>query len=82
MSKRNENLTEKIEWSGAILSIQSRTNVWRYRLDNRTHYHRGWGMDIAMVRDMTDGMYNPAMPPYVSHWEGVRLHGKRQIKKP
>ena len=44
MSKRNENLTEKIEWSGAILSIQPRTNVWRYRLDNRTHNHRGYNL--------------------------------------
>jgi hypothetical protein len=32
-----------------------------------------WGMDIALVRDLTDTMYNPAMPPYVSHEEGTRL---------
>jgi hypothetical protein len=33
--------------------------------------HRG--MDIALVRDLTDAMYNPARPPYVSHEEGTRL---------
>jgi len=32
-----------------------------------------WGVDIALVRDMTDAMYNPAKSPYVSHDEGTRL---------
>lgn len=32
-----------------------------------------WGVDVALVRDLTDTMYNPAMPPYVSHEEGTRL---------
>ena len=36
------NEPEKILWQGTIRSIQPRTNVWRYRLDNRTHYHRGF----------------------------------------
>lgn len=32
-----------------------------------------WGVSIALVRDLTDAMYNPAMSPYVSHQEGVQL---------
>ena len=32
-----------------------------------------WGVHVALVRDLTDAMYNPAMPPYVSHEEGTRL---------
>lgn len=32
-----------------------------------------WGVPIALVRDLTDTMYNPARPPYVSHDEGTRL---------
>jgi nicotinamidase-related amidase len=32
-----------------------------------------WGVDVALVRDLTDTMYNPAMSPYVSHAEGTRL---------
>jgi nicotinamidase-related amidase len=32
-----------------------------------------WGVPIALVRDLTDAMYNPARPPYVSHAEGTRL---------
>jgi nicotinamidase-related amidase len=32
-----------------------------------------WGMQIALVRDLTDAMYNPAKPPYVSHDQGTQL---------
>ena len=32
-----------------------------------------WGMNVALVRDLTDALYNPAMRPYVSHAEGTRL---------
>ncbi len=31
------------------------------------------GVPIALVRDLTDSMYNPAMPPHVSHDEGTRM---------
>jgi nicotinamidase-related amidase len=32
-----------------------------------------WGMNVALVRDLTDAMYNPARSPYVSHDEGTAL---------
>jgi nicotinamidase-related amidase len=32
-----------------------------------------WGVNIALVRDLTDALYNPAMSPYVSHDEGTQL---------
>ena len=32
-----------------------------------------WGQPVALLRDLTDTMYNPAMRPYVSHDEGTRL---------
>jgi nicotinamidase-related amidase len=32
-----------------------------------------WGVDVTLVRDLTDGIYDPATPPYVSHDEGTRL---------
>ncbi len=32
-----------------------------------------WGVNIALIRDLTDSMYNPAMAPYVSHTEGTNL---------
>jgi nicotinamidase-related amidase len=31
------------------------------------------GKNVALVRDLTDTMYNPAMRPQVSHFEGTRL---------
>jgi nicotinamidase-related amidase len=32
-----------------------------------------WGVSVALVRDLTDAMYNPARAPYVSHAEGTEL---------
>ena len=32
-----------------------------------------WGLDVTLLRDLTDAMYNPATPPYVSHEQGTRL---------
>ena len=32
-----------------------------------------WGFNVALIRDLTDTMYNPGMSPYVSHDEGTRL---------
>lgn len=31
------------------------------------------GKTVALVRDLTDTMYNPKMRPFVSHFEGTRL---------
>ncbi len=32
-----------------------------------------WGVNIALVRDLTDAMYNPALSPYIEHDEGTQL---------
>lgn len=32
-----------------------------------------WGVQVALIRDLTDAMYNPAKPPYVSHEAGTQL---------
>ena len=32
-----------------------------------------WGMPVALVRDLTDALYNPALPPYVSQEMGTEL---------
>lgn len=32
-----------------------------------------WGMDVVLIRDLTDAMYNPAKSPYVNHDEGTQL---------
>ena len=43
----------KIKWQGIIISIQPRTTVWRYKIDNRTHRHIGY--NIFLDGD-TDGV--------------------------
>lgn len=32
-----------------------------------------WGVNVVLVRDLTDAMYNPEKSPYVGHWEGTKL---------
>lgn len=32
-----------------------------------------WGMAVALIRDLTDALYDPAKPPYVSHEAGTQL---------
>lgn len=32
-----------------------------------------WRVPVVLARDLTDAMYNPAMPPYVSHEVGTQL---------
>jgi hypothetical protein len=32
-----------------------------------------WNMPIVLIRDLTDALYNPSKPPYVSHEDGTRL---------
>lgn len=31
-----------------------------------------FGKKVMLVRDLTDAMYNPAMPPHVDHFSGIR----------
>ena len=39
-----KNAQNKITFSGVILSVQPRSDVWRYRLDNRTHTMTGYNV--------------------------------------
>ena len=49
MTNRNEQY--KIEYSGIILSVQPRSNVWRYRLDNRTHSMTGYNLFLRGIAE-------------------------------
>jgi hypothetical protein len=51
------NEPEKIKWQGRIMSVQPRTTVWRYRLDNRTHYHRGYNIFLDGEADGVQGRF-------------------------
>jgi hypothetical protein len=47
----------KIEWNGTITAIQPRTTVWRYKVDNRSHNHRGYNIFL-------DGEVNGIKAPF------------------
>lgn len=32
-----------------------------------------WGLRCVLVRDLTDSMYNPKMPPFLAHDQGTEL---------
>ncbi len=64
--------------------LQYRDIMWVFMLGVHTNMcilHRSfgikqlvrWGVHTGLVRDLTDCMYNPAQPPYVSHTEGTKL---------
>lgn len=38
---------QKIEFNGRIISVQPRSNVWRYKLDNRTHSLTGYNLFLS-----------------------------------
>lgn len=40
----DRNSQKKIHFRGKVLSVQPRSNVWRYRLDNRTHSMTGYNL--------------------------------------
>lgn len=45
------NEQKKINWQGKILSVQPRTAVWRYVIDNRTHSHLGFNLFLEGEAD-------------------------------
>lgn len=46
-----DNIQYKIKFEGKILSVQPRSNVWRYRLDNRTHTLTGYNVFLEGTTD-------------------------------
>ena len=40
----DKSIQDKINFSGVVFSVQPRSNVWRYRLDNRTHNTTGYNI--------------------------------------
>ena len=51
---RNKPEQYKIKFQGRILSVQSRSNVWRYRLDNRTHSLTGFSLFLRGTAEGED----------------------------
>jgi hypothetical protein len=66
-------MIEKIKWSGTILSIQPRTNVWRYRVDNRTHSHTGYNLFIDGIADNVPKQFAVAISEKQQQAIGFRI---------
>ena len=47
----DKSIQDKISFSGVILSVQPRSNVWRYRLDNRTHSMTGYNIFLKGIAE-------------------------------
>jgi len=64
---------EKTNWSGTILSIQPRTNVWRYRCDNRTHSYTGYNVFLKGVADGEQRQFSVAISEKQQQTVGFRI---------
>ena len=83
MTNRNEQY--KIEFSGIILSVQPRSNVWRYRLDNRTHSMNGYNIFLSGIaegdeRDFAIAISEKQQQKLRFHI-GDEIRGTRRIQK-
>ncbi len=47
----NREIQEKINFRGTIIALQPRSNVWRYRLDNRTHSTTGYNIFLTGIAE-------------------------------
>ena len=52
---------EKIRFQGKIRSVQPRSNVWRYKLDNRTHSLIGYNLFLEGEADGKKGRFSVAI---------------------
>lgn len=69
---------EKIVFQGVIRSVQSRSNVWRYRLDNRTHFMTGYNIFLIGVANDTEGDFSVAISE--KQYEKFRCHIGDEIR--
>ena len=70
----DKNTKEKIEFCGTIRSVQPRSTVWRYRLDNRTHNLTEYnlflsGMAEGVVKDYVVAISEKPMMKHRFHFE-------------
>ena len=58
---RGTGMQRKINFTGLILSVQPRSNVWRYRLDNRTHTLTGYNLFLTGIADNEEASFSVAV---------------------
>jgi hypothetical protein len=60
----------KIRFRGVVASVQVRSDVWRYLLNNRTHYHKGYNVFIEGMADDEERSFSVA----ISEKQQQKLH--------
>ena len=73
-----EQIPEKITFQGVIRSVQPRSNVWRYRLDNRTHSLTGYNLFLTGISNGVEGDFSVAISE--KQQEKLRAHIGDEIK--
>lgn len=73
-----EQIPEKITFQGFIRSVQPQSNVWRYRLDNRTHSLTGYNLFLAGVANGVEGDFSVAISE--KQQEKLKAHIGDEIK--
>lgn len=68
-----KNNPTKVKWQGTLVSIQPRTTVWRYVLDNRTHSHIGYNLFLDGSVDGVDGRFSVAISEKQQQKEMLRI---------
>lgn len=56
-----EGSQRKIAFRGTVRAVQVRSDVWRYRLDNRTHSHKGYNVFLEGVADGEERAFSVAI---------------------
>ena len=69
---REETVQQKIKFSGMVVAVQPRSNVWRYRLDNRTHSMTGYNVFLQGTADGIDRDFAVAISE--KQQEKMRFH--------
>jgi len=76
---------KKISFSGVILAVQPRSDVWRYRLDNRTHTMTGYNLFLDGTADGTEKKFGIAISEKMQqkfHFRtGAEISGTAWTKK-
>ena len=67
-----QNTQQKIKFRGIVRAVQVRSDVWRYRLDNRTHSHRGYNVFLEGTADGEERQFCVAVSE--KQQERCRIH--------
>lgn len=64
---------KKLHWQGRGVSIQPRTRVWRYKIDNRTHSVQGYNLYLEGAVEGMSGSFSVAISEKQQQKLGLRI---------